>query len=71
MNAAHKCHWPSCDIEVPPRMWGCRAHWFKLPKQIRNRIWATYRPGQEIDKNPSSAYVEAAQDALIWIRENT
>jgi hypothetical protein len=67
---SHTCHWPGCSVEVDPKMWGCRYHWFMLPRSIRGRIWATYRPGQENDKNPSAAYVEAAKDARNWILEN-
>lgn len=44
-------------------MWGCKPHWFKLPKAIRDRIWATYVPGQEITKTPSEDYLEAAMEA--------
>ena len=65
----HKCHWPGCDIECESRHWGCVSHWFKLPKTLRNRIWDTYRRGQEIDKRPSEQYIEAAQDVQAWIAE--
>lgn len=67
---SHTCHWPGCDKAVPPAMWGCKAHWFRLPKTLRDRIWATYRAGQEITKTPSTAYVEAAQAVQQWIKEN-
>lgn len=56
----HNCHWPGCTRAVPPRMWGCKPHWFALPKHLRDLIWATYRPGQEITKTPSPEYIEAA-----------
>jgi hypothetical protein len=65
---SHTCHWPDCPVEVPPRMWGCKRHWFMLPKTLRDRIWATYRPGQEITKDPSDEYVKAAMDVQRWIR---
>ncbi|MGH8572085.1 MAG: hypothetical protein ACREX8_05860, partial [Gammaproteobacteria bacterium] len=52
-TSGHTCHWPGCGKPVPPAMWGCREHWFRLPKLLRDEIWATYRPGQEIDKEPS------------------
>lgn len=48
-------------------MWGCRQHWFRIPKRLRDRIWATYRPGQEIDKQPSPGYRAAARDVQAWI----
>ena len=50
-------------------MWGCRQHWQRLPAEIRSRIWATYRAGQEIDKRPSAAYIEAARAAETWAEE--
>ena len=59
----HTCHWPTCTVEVPPRMWGCKRHWMMLPADIRKEIWRTYRKGQEIDKRPSMAYIAAADKA--------
>lgn len=68
--SGHTCHWPGCKKEVPPAMWGCAPHWFKLPLALRNRIWATYQPGQEKSKTPSAKYLEAAHDVQEWIKEN-
>jgi len=67
----HSCHWPGCQRQVPPAMWGCRSHWFRLPSEIRMKIWRAYRPGQEKDLSPSAAYLEAANDAQLWIRRQT
>jgi hypothetical protein len=66
--SAHTCHWPGCKVEVPPRLWGCREHWFRLPKAIRDRIWATYVPGQEVRKDPSAAYLAVAAEAERYAR---
>lgn len=66
----HTCHWPGCPKAVPPSMWGCKAHWFALPKHLRDRIWATYRAGQEIDKRPSDSYLDAARSVQEWIRQS-
>lgn len=65
----HHCHWPDCDKQVPPAMWGCRRHWFMLPAALRNRIWLTYRAGQEIDLDVSREYMEAADAVQKWIKE--
>jgi hypothetical protein len=62
----HTCHWPGCTAKVPPAMWGCKTHWFRLPNSIRTRLWSAYRPGQEIAKNPSHEYVEAMHEAQEW-----
>ena len=57
----HHCHWPGCEKQVPPAMWGCKGHWFTLPAGLRARVWATYKPGQEVNGTPSVAYIEAAK----------
>lgn len=67
----HTCHWPGCKKQVPPAMWGCKPHWFRLPKELRDRIWKTYRPGQEESLTPSTAYIEAAEAVQAWIREHS
>lgn len=69
MKTVHTCHWPNCTQRVPPARWGCRKHWFALPLRLRNRIWATYVPGQETTKSPSAAYIAAAKEAQQWIAE--
>lgn len=65
---SHFCHWPECKTEVPPRLWGCKKHWFMLPKNLRDKIWETYVPGQEISKTPSAQYIKAATDVQEWIK---
>jgi hypothetical protein len=67
---AHHCHWPGCDKQVPPAMWGCKQHWLKLPIALRNRIWVTFVPGQEVDGTPSEDYLAAADAVEKWIKEN-
>jgi hypothetical protein len=66
----HACHWPNCREQVPPAMWGCRAHWYAIPKALRDRIWRTYKPGQEVRMTPSKEYVAAAAAVQEWIRVN-
>lgn len=66
--STHTCHWPGCSASVPPAMWGCRSHWFRLPKELRDLIWSTYKPGQEVSKDPSLEYVAAAEMVQDWIR---
>lgn len=51
-------------------MWGCAAHWYMLPRSIRDQIWATYRVGQEKDGRVSPEYMRAFHAAIAWIRAN-
>jgi hypothetical protein len=66
----HACHWPGCGKQVPPAMWGCKAHWFALPKALRDRIWDTYEIGQEVTMTPSAEYLAAAHAVQLWIEEH-
>lgn len=61
---AHHCHATACTVEVPPEMRMCRRHWRLVPRPLRDRVWATYRPGQCDDLHPSRAYCEAAKAAV-------
>lgn len=63
----HTCHWPGCERQVPPAMWGCKEHWFKLPKALRDAVWKAYRPGQEINMTPSAEYIAVATLVQAWI----
>ncbi len=65
----HTCHWPGCQVEVKPKLWGCAKHWFTLPKYLRDKIYEAYVPGQEITKTPSPEYIKVAQDVQKWIEK--
>lgn len=64
----HTCHWPGCHVQVPPAMWGCKTHWFRLPQHLRNAIWRAYSPGQEERMDPSDEYIEVALEVQRWIK---
>jgi hypothetical protein len=66
----HHCHWPGCEKQVPPAMWGCRTHWYSLPIDLRSAIWKSYVPGQEASGRPGRAYVDAARAVQEWIAKN-
>jgi hypothetical protein len=42
-DSTHKCAAPDCNLDVPPAMLMCKDHWFRVPRSIRNRVWAAYR----------------------------
>ena len=65
----HKCHWPGCKKNVPEARWGCKYHWYQLPKHLRAAIHDAYVPGQEITKTPSKEYVVVAREVQQWIQE--
>lgn len=53
----HKCHAEGCDTEVAPKLHMCLPHWRLVPKLVQQLIWKHYRPGQEVDKKPSTEYL--------------
>jgi len=64
----HQCPWPGCPKHVSPRLWGCRFHYFKLPAEIRKRIFDARFPWSiEREDTPSMEYRAALNDAARWI----
>jgi hypothetical protein len=64
----HTCHAQRCDVEVEPAMFMCQPHWFMVPPALREGIKGSYRPGQEVDKKPSSEYLALAHAAIEFSR---
>jgi hypothetical protein len=62
--SAHLCHAKDCTARVPPRMFMCLRHWRMVPVALQRRVWATYVPGQELRKDPTPGYIEAARAAI-------
>lgn len=67
----HTCHWPGCNRQVPPALWGCREHWYSLPQHLRIRVWAAYRIGQEVTMKVSPHYIQIMKEVKQWIQRNT
>jgi alkylhydroperoxidase family enzyme len=63
----HRCHARGCDTPVPPRKLFCLRHWRMTPAPLQREVWRHYRPGQEIDKQPSGAYLRAMLDAIAAV----
>lgn len=66
----HHCHYPGCTQQVKPAFYMCYPHWMSLPKYLRDKIWAAYKPGQEKTMTPSREYVLVTQEVEQWIKEN-
>jgi len=63
----HLCHATGCTVAVPPKMFMCKRHWFALTERMRDEIWATYIPGQEIRKDPTDEYLNVAQRCIAYL----
>jgi hypothetical protein len=60
----HTCHAKGCTVPVPPKLLFCPKHWRMTPKELQHAVWAAYRPGQEIDKQPSQEYLAVMKAAI-------
>jgi len=65
----HLCVATGCDKRLSLERIFCKRHWSMVPSAIRNRIFDHYRLGQCYDRKPSSAWLEAVKDAVLFIRE--
>jgi hypothetical protein len=60
----HDCPHPTCGRQVPLTQFACRNHWYRIPKDMRDAIWAGYRSGDTL------GHMQAMSDARRWLREN-
>lgn len=72
-HVPHYCHarrLTGCNAEVAPKMFMCKRHWFRLPKKMRDAIWAAYQPGQE-DRlvRPTEEYFRVTDEAERYVAE--
>ena len=61
------CPWPGCGKNIPQSIWGCKRHWFMLPKDIRDWVLSTYEKGINMHLTPTRAYLDATKAAQDWI----
>lgn len=59
------CPVPDCDLPRKQNQMMCRTHWFRVPKELRDRIWKSVRAVH------SHEYQEARNEAIMaaanWI----
>lgn len=60
----HLCHARGCTTAVDPRLLMCGPHWGLVPLDLQRAVWVSYRRGQELRKDPSPEYIEAAKAAI-------
>jgi hypothetical protein len=45
LSQASRCPVGDCGAEIDPSRLMCHVHWYLVPRQIRDRVWATWRSG--------------------------
>lgn len=57
----HQCPVAACTVAVDAAYLMCRAHWQRVPKPLRDAVWATYADGSGVG---SLAYLGAIRAAI-------
>lgn len=57
---SHRCAIPRCPEKIGPALLMCRDHWYEVPKDLRDEVWAQYRA-----EGVWSERYMAARDAAI------
>jgi hypothetical protein len=61
------CHWPAaCQRAATQAQWGCRPHWFKLPPDIRARLWQAEHQEMAALGRLGPAWAAVAAEADAW-----
>lgn len=61
-----RCPAPDCPGERDGGQIACRTHWFRLPNDLRRRIWRLYR-----DARGSIVHLESVREAIRLLKEMT
>ena len=64
MGETHTCHAVGCKVPVAPKFLMCHRHWKLVPYKLQNDVWHHYQHGQEISKQASAGYLNAADVAI-------
>lgn len=56
-SGIRRCPIPGCGDQIDPSRLMCRRHWYMVPKEMRDQVWATWRSGQ-------GAYSREHRDAV-------
>ncbi len=62
------CQVPRCREQIDPSRLMCRRHWYRVPKQQRDQVWATWQSGRGV---LSSEHQSAVCLAIVTCRDRT
>ena len=62
------CPIPLCERPIDPSRLMCRVHWYMVPKEIRDEVWATWQSGRAAYSSEHRAAVRKAVVAVLTTR---
>lgn len=64
-SGVRRCPVRGCRAEIDPSRLMCRRHWYTVPKEIRDLVWATWRSGDGAYSREHRAAVAVAMEAVL------
>jgi len=68
-RVVHRCHAMGCKRAIAAKFLMCGRHWAMVPPNLQTEVYRNYRPGQEIDKQPTQEYLVAMWRAIITVSQ--
>lgn len=66
----HKCAADGCSVMVSHRMLMCLADWKRVPRDLQEEIWRTYRKADQDGRAQlTRPYVEAVRKCQLAVQE--
>lgn len=62
-----RCPIPRCGEGIDPSRLMCKKHWYMVPKQMRDHVWATWRSGHAAYTTEHRDAVDAAVAAVLAV----
>jgi hypothetical protein len=59
------CPIQGCGDQIDPSRLMCRRHWYTVPKELRDRVWASWRSGQGAYSREHREAVSTAVGAVL------
>jgi hypothetical protein len=63
-GGSHECPVRGCKIRVAADKLMCRADWYRVPRPMRDAVWATWRSGAGAGTPAHTAAITAAVAAV-------
>ncbi len=63
-RTAHLCPVGGCRQQVRADRLMCRAHWYQVPRPLRDTVWAAWRSGAGVGTPAHAAAISAAIAAV-------
>ena len=63
-SGVRRCPIPRCGYQIDPSRLMCRLHWYLVPKEVRDQVWASWRSGQGAF---SREHGEAVHQAVVAV----